>query len=251
MDPVTYHTIHLNSNSQLKDFLKTMMSGRRTLPFYAKHVKVVCIVYGLDTSDVFSVLRICTGLRSLACWIAPNRKDREALEIPPVLSVLRPRRLSLHYPFMLGTDNTDFRHPIFKDVTHLQVPGDWYGWQDWSWDHIEELPRLLHVNALLSVPDPEDGNLRRVIGQIRKCSQLLTLSFRIARDFECSSEYLQQLEQLREGDCRVVFVRESYRLVWDWLAHTYGGEDEWSRAQALVNKRRMVEDIPVDKSITV
>lgn len=101
-DASAYYAVSINNQQELATFFQAIHFGPRPTSFFAKHVRVLCVAYGLNISLVLPILSACTGVQSLACWISPTPLEVTNYKIPHVLATLRPQRLSMHFPLILA-----------------------------------------------------------------------------------------------------------------------------------------------------
>jgi hypothetical protein len=217
-------------------FIRTLETGSKPPSFYATHVKPLCIAYRVHTEQVAKILAACIGVRNLACWVNSPR-DQVRQMLPALVTALRPRRLSMHYPLLMQTpeSDVDFRVPCFQTVTHLEVCGDWPSWVSWSWTHIASVPHLTHVNLQLFQQDFDLRRIKRVLDKIMQCPTLRVCVLHVEPEEEC--RFFQELLEMDADDKRLVVIPCPDGWCEDWHAHVRGEPDQWSRAEVIVASR--------------
>lgn len=114
-------------------------SSTKGLGFFELHVKVFILAALSMTNDVAAILKACKGIETLAIWSFKSAEPTKKVIASPVLS---PLRLSVIAElFFIGQRH--FAHPIFQNVTHLEVVC--YDDDDWEWETLSQLRHLTHL----------------------------------------------------------------------------------------------------------
>jgi hypothetical protein len=94
--------------------------------FYTRYVQRLFIDDLQKMELAEKLLPLCSNLMSLACWARPDASSQTILRSllsPDTPSLPRLRRLSIYWG-CLPIDYQSFHHPIFRNLTHLDIDFD-------------------------------------------------------------------------------------------------------------------------------
>jgi hypothetical protein len=145
------------------------------------------------------------------------------------------QRLSARRNYWLNPDslNWDFAHPLFAQITHLDLPGD-HSEQWAAWSPLASIPWLTH----LSFSEDFIPSRFQIFDTIlERCKSLQVLA--IVFSYLAMLKFIDPNLRLQPSslDPRVVLVVVADRQA-DWEAGARGGDDYWIVAEGLVEKHR-------------
>jgi hypothetical protein len=245
VEPLIYRRVVLSSTAQAQLFYRTFRgpSSSKTLAFFEQHVRVFILSALSRTRDVAAVLEVCKGIKTLAIWSHKSSEETKKAIASPFLS---PTRLSIIAELFFSGQH-HFSHPIFQNVTHLEVVC--YDNDDWEWDTLSRLQHLTHLSfdsRYFLVPPPSFSQL--VKNTISSCPVTLRV-FVLWIDSALPGDYeWEDINSIYEGraDSRAVVACEGepggeaviqiqmYRgfpdILKDW-AGLSEGRDFWTEAE--------------------
>jgi hypothetical protein len=141
-----YRRVVLSDTDAAHLFVRTVLSRSKMKEFLASHLEVLIISPEGDFPTK-SLTDILPSLRKIKTLVL----GRPALDLRRTITSahfqLAPARISLYQPRVLPNDQ-HFGHPVFKNVTHLEL---WWqssrsSWEGWDWASLEGLsPHLTHL----------------------------------------------------------------------------------------------------------
>ncbi|KAJ7458923.1 hypothetical protein FB451DRAFT_964776, partial [Mycena latifolia] len=129
--------------------------------FFHDHVRHLQFMGYFPVEDIIKILSVCKNTINLSL---SGRSIRDARTLLPFLGVLPLQRLSATLGRLFAT-GTDFSHPLFSQITHIDVPT-----MPWEVAGFALLPRLTH----LSFPFPHLANFN-CAHALRECRSLRVL----------------------------------------------------------------------------
>ncbi|KAJ7177074.1 hypothetical protein C8R46DRAFT_1078109, partial [Mycena filopes] len=186
-----------------------------------------------DTEGQF-ILSTCPGIEDLWTYgIFPY--------MLPLMSSLRLKRLHCGLSDLLSSTATDFTHPLFANLTHLEVmdsPDQLQSELD-KWAGIAQIPNLTH----LAFNDMDFLPLWAIF--LDRCPSLRLLASIVSGWARAWAKATEELADHPDGvtlmkDPRFLLIQcKEFERDWQMGAHT--GEDFWVRADVFVAKRRSGE----------
>ncbi|RXW17601.1 hypothetical protein EST38_g8252 [Candolleomyces aberdarensis] len=273
IEPVLFHTLIIQSASQLESLRRIVedanhgnSSSTKSPDFFANHVKVVAIItLNSDAANILSVLKACRNVEILVLWSNPNKLDMGAASPSGILGKelrdlrdfmtspeLSPRRISMFH-HILSTDEAHFSHPIFQNVTHLElVRVD----SKAGWDTLQSLPCLTHVSAhCLSGMEGYGRWTREAMDLFPASLRVFIVWFYPDFCFENTHAEFEGVKAIQDGDIdsRVVvaymgssllsswdlypILRLYEDIIGDWMGYSVG-KDFWTLAEEFIEERR-------------
>jgi hypothetical protein len=183
----------------------------------SQHVRHLFASHELGRPHLDLVLASCSAVQNLA--IPGLRPDHL-----PFLSTMPLRRLSTAITNAFPANAVDFTHPLFSNLTHLELMGfpDYASWEEWK--GLALIPNLTHLAFLMQ------KSLAIFQGALDTCPALQVLVYLYSRVYEAID--LQKLAQ----DTRFVCMRVS-PFVLDWQIGARGGDDFWVCAERFIAQR--------------
>ncbi|KAF5317234.1 hypothetical protein D9611_003840 [Ephemerocybe angulata] len=146
VEPILYRNVTVYGNGL---FARTIRDEESTKPpdFFATHVKTLLFEHTSRREDVPIIVRKCHRAWSIGFWIAEARIADELRELVTT-DLLTPTQLSVGGR-LFPANQLHFSHPIFRNVTHLDVMGkDSF---DWEWESLLQLKKLTHFSLDVQV----------------------------------------------------------------------------------------------------
>ncbi|KAF8643450.1 hypothetical protein AX16_009006 [Volvariella volvacea WC 439] len=226
----------------------------------ANHAHSVC--GGKNQQDHMKIIPDCPNLQNLvvSCFVPQEMQLLDQLTsvlnspqrtvAPPGSGLLR---LSLSLSDLFPDDRVDFKHQVFSDLTHLEVVEDglrvkWEDGNNYSclkklqylsftcdsftdpscWDTLAKCLDECKVLKVLIISDIHEGEERHV-----ECQEKTST---LKRKVTNSDRNLVDLPE----DRVVLDMSEADPKFWEvgWVNGIEGGEDMWTRAEAVVESRR-------------
>ncbi|KAJ6512368.1 hypothetical protein DFH09DRAFT_1197302 [Mycena vulgaris] len=245
IEPILYRTIVMAGATTLDALPKfTITSFARLLQtkpasFYQRSVRHLFIdpVAGDSMDDVKIILTTCSGVTRLFL----NSSDM--IDLAFSCKNLHPHRLHTH--FNLRQRPVDFAHPLFRNITHLEI---FDSVPEMSPSGLFLLPHLTHLTFIWRSMLPLFPEI------LRGCQKLQYLVFLTTVEEEIT-EAAAECEGMR-GDPRFV-VMSCFQFERDWRRGALTGDDYWACAEAFVAAKRagkidLIEyRIPADASKAV
>lgn len=211
IEPILYQVV-IKSEGRVPPKKHTTTSLQ--LHSFAKHVRHLLLGYSVCGDEVSSYLSQCTHIHDLALWA-----HQTGTECADLLGKISLRRLSANLEQLLGP-TLDFSHPLFSEVTHLEITNRCFSWEKWS--GLALMPKLTHL-ALDFEFDP--GVVEGVLGN---CQVLQVLVLVYDLDTMLESNLTIVLSNL--NDHRVVPHYMSKQSS-SWEQGARGGLDFWTIAE--------------------
>ncbi|KAF8661963.1 hypothetical protein AX16_001258 [Volvariella volvacea WC 439] len=242
----------------------------------ARYVHHLLYVYEVryNTEAAMGYLSNCFNIQNLGIWFYPPKECLTILNSILTSPHRRPGtpflRLSAKLSGLFGPSANpkdvlvNFRHPVFKDLTHLDVL-DYHGpvctwWAEgnnfgslkelrylsfnygmrvsiWLIDNILRECKKLEVLVLVGITDPE--MFRFIFGQWRMKRRLMEDKWTVDVDWYNGVPVSERAREAREQEDKIVFV-DNKPAGWaeDWRASAKGEEDFWVKAKEVVKERR-------------
>ena len=222
-----YKTVLLRGPKHAVQFLDVI--NDRPPEFAQSHVKALCIRPSIPLKLVIQLLTMCSGLESLALWVPPQSGTAVLINLlsslpltslPLVLASIQPT--SCWNPVLQD-------HPVFVNVTHLDVVDHWMLWT--STDGIEHLPLLTHL-AFRLWSRGVNAALPTILRESPKLRVLVLLAD--SKVMPGSREYLEK-QGIR--DIRVVVLQHT-RDTDEWESMKRDSDTMWQRADMIARWRR-------------
>jgi hypothetical protein len=196
-------------------------------PDNVRHIQLV----GVPIAEILEGLAACNATINLALFdVSYVKGDAALLDLLGAFSL---QRLSARY-YWLNPDSSkwDFAHPLFAQITHLDLPGN-HGeqWADWSL--LTSIPQLTHLSFSEDFL-PSRFQIFDTILEHCKSLQVLAIVFPSLAILKFIVPNLRF--QPSSFDPRLVFVVADRQA--DWEAGARGGDDYWIVAEGLVEKHR-------------
>ncbi|TFK66884.1 hypothetical protein BDN72DRAFT_961412 [Pluteus cervinus] len=203
---------------------------------YAQRVRHILI--GFDSTRDASLnegllkgLKSCTKIVNLAIWTinGTNKVD--------YCGHLRPFRLSVPMDILFGSKFVQrglqgvADHPIFSNVTHLEIYEPEQKWEDWK--NLADLPQLTH----LSIHEISGEDIAE--GAIKECHRLKVIALLSNPTTPFAHGVTCQLDETSYPHVDPRVVSFLWEPTSDWEAHAMGRKDMWVFADELVESRRV------------
>ena len=246
IDPILYETIIFDSSdsfkteSKFKSFIANV--DCKSPEFYARHVKNLWILAAADPNAFERILTLCSGVENLVlfptrCGI--NYPFIPFLEHATAGKHLRRLTCRLEHLFLPWSNDQNFQHACFANLTHLHLYDEAEEWSKYV--GFENLSSLTHFALACCGPE----NLAIVT------PKLPALEYVALCHYKWEKSYIPRIVN------RVPMEVYGIRVVWvygltpdDWERGTAGGEDFWVLVEREVARRRanMVGDRNSDLS---
>ncbi|KAH0580266.1 hypothetical protein H2248_001782 [Termitomyces sp. 'cryptogamus'] len=154
VEQILYSVVSLYRETTCRAFLRTIETSRtKSRAFFATHVKSLCISYDIYDDRTVRIISACRGVTSLTFWVIPTPWPTSIVQtqkkITAALNALRPRKLSVLLPSIIGSPYPHFHLSFFENITHLSIVNKWEDWTMW-WG-FEALPCLTYLSFDLRV----------------------------------------------------------------------------------------------------
>ncbi|KAJ7670759.1 hypothetical protein DFH06DRAFT_1320679 [Mycena polygramma] len=184
---------------------------------HGRHVAFVAC--GNDT--VTKVLSQCGAINNLMLFFVGNPTHLPRLKALPL------RRLSVMLQLLFPTER-NFTHPLFANLTHLDI---WTPTTDHNWEHwsgLALIPRLSHLSF------HDSDNITNTLCQraLNHC-KLLEVLVIIALE-----SHIDRADTADHDARLVIYVSD---FLGDWAKGAEGGVDYWERAEVWVDIRNSDE----------
>jgi hypothetical protein len=191
--------------------------------FLHKAVRNLFLDYSVDRSAAESFLAACSGIRNLFALFNADGYMR-------YLGILQDVQvLAIDVKAIFERVNVDVPHPLFLNVTHLEL----LDMTDISAEkaadvcaHLASIPRLTHVALNITLHDIVSHTDLQADTRL-KC--IVFLSSQPGR-MEDTSPLC--------GDARFVFIQQTEDCRLDWVRGATTGDDYWALADAFIAARR-------------
>ncbi|KAJ8078226.1 hypothetical protein PM082_000432 [Marasmius tenuissimus] len=189
MEAFLYHTVVLNFPLiRTQHFLQAVDSKPPT--FFATKVRRLYLTDHVNFDAAKKILSVCTGLSALACWVQPGPSS--LLPILPANPSFHRLSVRIHRLFehTHAGDKYDIldtleRHPIFQNLTHLDIinppgapqsdlPESQSLWMD-VWRSLSSLPKLEHISFDIYCPQYHRDIISTLPYLLNNCPNLETL----------------------------------------------------------------------------
>ncbi|KAJ7176149.1 hypothetical protein C8R43DRAFT_1197718, partial [Mycena crocata] len=221
-EPILYRVfiicmVHAQEGSRLRmsvdKFLRLLDS--RPASFFRDHTRHLFCHAGMDLQTE-AILTKCSGVENL-CLLS-NDIDRHF----PAIVTIGPRRLEIAFLFLF-----DPTHQMFRRVTHLCLNHGVRPGSEWvAWTGLAALPCLTHLGFCAT------SSSTVLQGALAHCPHLLVLVV-----LWPAIPHIQDLNAAVAHDKRFVQLAiDNYAD--NWEAGATGGEDHWSRAEAILHERQ-------------
>ncbi|KAJ7242583.1 hypothetical protein B0H12DRAFT_1236715 [Mycena haematopus] len=217
VDRVFYEVVTIWNDTSGDKFLKLVDS--KPPGFFGPVVKTLFLA-DLRASSYARILSTCTGIRSLAWWIY---KDIPALVLPPA-SQLPLRRLALGFQNVAHIIALPTPPAWLATLTHLDL-SFMSDIEASDLEQLDRLPRLTHL-ALYAV-QPSTAHAKVAFAN---CPNLQLLVM-FGNDMPTATE-------TDFDNSRVVVAPFPPNPIKDWEAAHFGLPDMWTRAEAVLEKRK-------------
>ncbi|KAJ7665558.1 hypothetical protein B0H17DRAFT_1336549 [Mycena rosella] len=221
VDLVFYKMVTISNEKDAEKFAKLIASSLKPPGFFAA-VKTLCIPYKVTAGQACAILSACTGVQFLACWI----DSKNCPELPLLLCRLPLRRLSVEFQHLLKIPLVP--SAWFSNLTHLElVIWENSGVPELDFSTLGRLPSITHV----ALPSAQTGPTHAAV-VCSSCPNLQVLV--IIRD-----PFNDQVEDY-SFDIRIVMLDDDLEdCMTEWEAYHFGLPDMWSRAEEVVQKRKL------------
>jgi hypothetical protein len=180
------------------------------------------------------VIRACTGVEDLACWLNLEEPCPSLVE---AILALRPKKLSGRLITLTGSIQPDFGLGFFSRVTHLDIIDECSQWKAWS--DLYLLRSLTHL-ACGSIVDtvrygPSDPLVQFITTLLERCPSLRVC---ILNDTWPYPELLSKAINLFKNlsDPRLLFSC-AYNPLGVWQMTSLGMDDIWRLAEKKVQEK--------------
>lgn len=153
--------------------------------FFARYVRSISFGNQATTKEMERILSVCTGVVDL-CTGSKNQIHLDSSEA--LSELLHPRRMSLEIGILQGLPDrpTNFAHPIFSQVTHLELDD---GIDVWSTFAFELLPCLTHLGvSTWGVHEWDSRRLESMRRILIRCRLLKVLWVEVIMEWPCFDE---------------------------------------------------------------
>ncbi|KAJ7161920.1 hypothetical protein C8R43DRAFT_991770 [Mycena crocata] len=256
VEPFLYRTIHLSTpgstwatreNSKPIDgypklTIDTLLAAIKSKPaaFFEKAVNNLLVV---DTYGCEAVLGACTGIENL--WIRDlcirNPTDvKRNISLVPFMERLRLKHLYADPTPLLRANSLSA--PLFSELTHLELLTDYAPQGNGSWPELSLLPKLTH----LSFSSP---HLFTTCFDVLNASKSLSVVVLLLPPPTSNIEYSDPC--LLWIDPRFVMIKGPFAFgpaLQDWQMGAHSGRDYWARADEMIAKRRLRQEIPTSEA---
>ncbi|TFK66889.1 hypothetical protein BDN72DRAFT_843666 [Pluteus cervinus] len=220
IDPIIYSTIiwHIEQQSPKCNLLEILTTQ-------SHHIQHLLFRTGKGHTNlsILQLLPLCPNIIDLAIWADT------VIGVIKYCQHLRPKRLSISFE-TLFSEPSGFNqptHPIFTDLTHLELVATCYKWSDWK--ELSKLPRLTHLSLTYdSTREVVDGVLDTRDG----CKLLKIL---VLVDGHATPKVWETETHYEHSDPRVVALAVEY--ISDWEEYAWGRRNSWLVAEGIVAER--------------
>ncbi|KAJ7171305.1 hypothetical protein C8R46DRAFT_1262592 [Mycena filopes] len=184
----------------------------------------------LSSATLSAILSACPAITTLCTYYSSPVKG--SLEAMASLRTLR--RLSLNVWGLFSPADVDFAHPLFQNITHLEL------FEDWDDELAAEVDFSLYT-AIIDLPSLSHIAFNNT--SLCNAMEPLFLTHARLRCFVCLSfrGYMSEtrLASLLPGPHRPEFVHISQtEVVGDWIRGVQTGEDYWALAEEFIAAKR-------------
>ncbi|KAJ6485379.1 hypothetical protein C8R47DRAFT_1130004 [Mycena vitilis] len=222
IERVRYRTVTHSGGSSTYSvgaLLRAIRSNTKPASFFHDRVQHLFLE---DIRDSEEIVSVCSGVQFFAL-------TTKAMQLNPGLGAILPRRLNLLLVSLLTSiDSLDQTHPMFTNVTHLDVldPSlnpDLIG-------YFAMLPLLTHLSIWHN-----GASLTDVLARCPKLEALIDMN-----DDNSEPNHLMSIDDVRV----VCMALGDVEYEEDWVIGTRGGLDFWARADVFISKKRRGEIKP-------
>ncbi|TFK66909.1 hypothetical protein BDN72DRAFT_961433 [Pluteus cervinus] len=239
--PILCRTLMYYATSETKHWPVPLHELPQWLELNGKHVR--SMMWGIDTTNLPSLLEQCPGLTNLALWV--NTSSNDITTLLPILSTLHLSRLSIDLWELFDRKSfseLEARHAAFRAVTHLDVVHRITEWEDLQ--GITALPCLTHLCFPRRTMDSPYSSVIR--SALEECKHLKVLAIASGSSFPSGNPIrVAQTNFVLDGDPRLVAFDCEY--VGDWECGAIGKKDIWALADEIVEQR--FKDIESPRSV--
>ncbi|KAF8645119.1 hypothetical protein AX16_007948 [Volvariella volvacea WC 439] len=222
VEPIVYDTIVCSSHCEWHPLCPQPPVAR-----YAGHVRHLLLV-DLDIDDhCWEHLSACRRVEDLAIWAELTPKTISWISGLPL------KRLSVHIEDLFRDGTLDFRHPVFFNITHLDILDDIDFWG--RLDELPLLPDLTHLS--LNGPNVDYATVDHILKNCKRLRVLFLVHGNKYLDTLPQDRRIVVPEHLGGHDGRVV-----NEWVDEWKLGCVAGEDYWERADRLVASREQARN---------
>jgi hypothetical protein len=273
VEPIIYRRVILYNANTVKLLHRTIFdpTSSKNVEYIASHVKILVLDFLITRAkETPTLLNCCRGVETLAFQddIDTNGQGSELLrwayamhiKVSPLTTCidLAPKRLSIHLKHI--PKDHFFAHPIFQQVTHLEIARVYQG--GWLFDTLSHLKQLTHISLHCDVDLSEQGQLAKFVKQTGpSCCRGLRIiviwthkSFSEWRDSQHGLSDIKAIQSgdvdsravvaykgpAKEGEKFVEFgmiARDHNKTLYEWSGQSTG-KDFWMEAEEQIEERR-------------
>ncbi|KAF8646094.1 hypothetical protein AX16_007394 [Volvariella volvacea WC 439] len=226
----------------------------------AQYVKHLLVAARMDRFNMINFIRRCPNLRNLGYWhllaqesllsyfssvtYATNPNNVGTLVArPPYRNAHAPLlRLSIYLDDLFrGEENTDFNHPIFRHLTHLEV---WGGINLLTWEEGNSFACLRELKYLALTGGASPVLITKILEECEKLELLVLWLFYGASPVldGLPTTITRKTTGVMEGiEDRMVIMPPVAGGKWavqDWVSGAEGKPDFWERGMKILEKRK-------------
>lgn len=264
VEPILYSRIIVYNANILWLLYRTICdpASSKTPRYLASHVKTIIFTFCKRAEQAVSILlNCCQSAHTIVVWgesTPPWQLDDFDSPVK-ACNNLAPKHLSI---YLQHTPRDEFfAHPIFKNVTHLELFGVYYEcWLSWRWDTLSHLKSLTHISLHMDFYQP--GQLAKLVKQAAaSCSpglRVILVWFHHSFSGWINAEReFSDIMAIHSGDVDLRAVvayrgptkgstgfvelgminRENRDMLCEWSGQ-YTREDFWTQAEDQIEERR-------------
>jgi hypothetical protein len=197
----------------------------RTAPLHVRHLAL----YSISAfTEIKNLLAVCTGVRNLAFYFATDPS------FIPYLERIRPLLLCVDGgDLFAGTP--DFSHPMFANVTHLDLADtEFPAYNEDSWQSLALLPCMTHISFNFYTEKKVPVRFLRMLLSDSKLLQALIIIWANDQVYEVGDDAGAKYPT---HDVRFVMTVCDDFLD-DWIGGAWGRADLWDRADEFIRLKR-------------
>ncbi|RXW11305.1 hypothetical protein EST38_g14550 [Candolleomyces aberdarensis] len=255
VEPKIYHRVMLRRVAVADLFCRTLLDAETHKPpeFFATHVKVFILAYINVNEKIAAALKKCRGVRTLLIWDLGSEMQEIFGSTESLLS-LNPTGISICGQMIAEGQDGIFHHPIFRNVTHLDLACfDEDDLRRWG-KNLSQLKCLTHFSLDLRYRSSSPAQMAREALCLCASELRIFIIWCYGDHFFESHISFGDVKAIWEGevDMRAVtgcmhgrpaellaIFRDSGDIFRDWAGTSVDPENDfWAQAEAVVQGRR-------------
>ncbi|KAJ7093614.1 hypothetical protein C8R43DRAFT_964553 [Mycena crocata] len=243
IEPLLYRIVEFDDPKDTLSFLDAIRAKSASVITNVKKIHSLRLssTQFQTSDDIQLLLETCSGVNNLMLCNQYSYSVLTAPSLPTLLAAMHLRRLTVQLDQLFTPQPIDFDHPLFMQITHLHLlsPVEDTVFELRTLSDLEAMPRLTHLAF-----DPPRPNAGHGVSIFWTC-----LRFRSSDQLKLKVVVLTQpnphiysyvpveaalLAKMMELVPYVVILALPHPLV-DWKTGAQGGDDIWTRGEALVD----------------